>query len=255
MVKWRADFLLLFEENRTGKKREFLELLKKRWGDKIRITKTKMSHDVEIGMKMECYTEPAFMPFYLHAGPFPVERTSKLYSNSGLTFYTDLMSDSHASEQELFYEIFLTACKVLKPVFGSVQSTEWGTERESTRPCTDQAEYYQNPYLFCVEPPLSDYHFSDDSYIKAFYDFLRGDELTTKLAEVENVMSRSELVEIIRQHVEKVIESDDGGIGVLKGTGVQACYPRYFIRQELRRRGVQLKDGLSEQYAKEFGIK
>lgn len=244
MVEWKADFLLLFEGNRTGKKKEFLELLKN-WGERITIGK-ETEYGVEVLMKHK-EAEDSALPFYLLAAPDAIRGISGLY------FYTDSMSDSYPSEQELFYDIFLTVCKELKPIFGSAQSTEWGTDRESTRPCTDQAEYYQNPYLFCVEPPLSDYYFNDSSYINAFYDFLHSNELTTKLVEIERVVSRSELVGIIQQHVGEMIESDDGGIGVLKNN-VQAVYPRYFIRQELRRRGIQIEEGLAEQYAKEFKV-
>jgi hypothetical protein len=32
-------------------------------------------------------------------------------------------------------------------------------------------------------------------------------------------------------------------------------YPRYFIREELRKRGVKLEEGLAEKYAMMFGVK
>src|SRR3989338_7976660 len=99
MVEWRADFLLLFEGNRTGNKKEFLELLSHRLGDEIRVFNKQTDQGVELGMKTEGGAEPSYMPFYLNAGPFPVGRDSQLYSASGLYFYTDLMSDSHEPEQ------------------------------------------------------------------------------------------------------------------------------------------------------------
>lgn len=240
MVDIKANFILLFDDDSSGKSSEFLKLLKS-WSNRIRVG-SETDSGIEVGFLIKGH-EPShhYVPFYLNSGRVPIEKVSVLY------FYSDLMDDAHISELELFHDVFLTACKSLKPIYGSAEAT---IDRPH-RPVMDQAEYYRNPYLFCVEPPL----FNGEFDPKVFYSFLQDRGLASKLTEVESVMSRSELVEIIRRNVEKVVVNDDGGVGVLKNKIPQACYPRYFIRRELRRRGVQLSEGVAERYAREFGIK
>lgn len=241
MVDVRADFILLFDDGGSDKGSEFLKLSKKYWGDRTRIG-GKTDYGIEIGFRIKGYVPSNYyIPFYLNFGPIPVKKFSML------SFYSDVMDDAHISELELFHDIFLAACRDLKPVYGSAHPT---IDRPH-RPVMDQAEYYRNPYMFCVEPPLFNGGFDP----QVFYNFLQDKGLVAKFAEIEGVMSRSELVTMIRRNVERTVESDDGGVGVLKNKVPQACYPRYFISQELRRRGIQLPEGLAEKYATEFGIK
>jgi len=244
------EFILVFEKY-EGKEDEFLKLLTDNWSDKIKIGKG-TPYGTQIRVRMAEYSKPTYMVFGLDVGPMEVlpsgSPLSEMYKTSGLRFYTDTMSDDDAGENiKLFYDIFFTSCKRLKPIYGCAENSEWGMDSGKTRPCTDHAEYYQNPYLFCIEPPLFEFNFDDSE----FFNFMHDKEIIAKLNEIEQVMSRNELIGIIKQYVEKVIESDDGGIGVLK-KGVQACNPRFYIRRELRQKGIKLSDGLAEKYAKEY---
>lgn len=242
MVEVEGGMVLFFEQDSLKKGEEFLQLLREKWPGRVSIGKD-TEYGIEVKLQVQESTEPHYILFYL----IPGQIVPAIPKASVLTFEPYVLESIYEEEIDLFHEIFLEACLKLKPVFGSVHATMY----ELHRPLIDQAEYYQNPYLFCVEPPL----FFRDFDPKAFYDFLHNDGLVTKLAEIEEVMPREELTEIIRKHVERMVMSSDGGIGVLKNKVPQPCYPRYFIRQELRRRGFQLPEGLAEKYAAEFGIK
>lgn len=245
MVDIEANMLLFFENDRTGKKREFLELLAKKWGDRIKVgNETIHGREIEMRDTRRSSNAPYYLPFYLSAGPFTNDKASSIYTVSGLYLYSGVMNETYVEELELFHEIFLTACKELKPTFGTAE----GTEQGERRPVTDQAEYYGNPYLFCFEPPLFNPAFDPASFLV----FLHDKGLAAKLSKIERALDRSELVEIIRKHSERVVESEDGGVGVFKNHYPQAAYPRYFVRRELRRRGIELGEGLAEKYAKQM---
>lgn len=235
------DFIMIFNDDKIGKCNEFLQLLK-RWEGKVRIGKDTISgHEVYI--RTEELSKPTFILFYLSAWPLPVINTSRLVFRTAV----DIGYGQYADVVELFYDIFFTACKELKPVFGTADETIY-----DKRPCMDQCEYYQDPYLFCLEPPLFNYYNFDE--VKYVNEFFHNGKLFSKLNEIKRVMSRDELVGIIKKYSKKMIESDDGGIGIFKNEYPQAAYPRYFIRRELRKRGIQVEDGLAEQYAKELGV-
>lgn len=240
------DFILIFNDY-SRKEEEFLKLLS-RWSDRVTISK-----DRDYPITLKSVSEPVqHTRFGLNVGPitYVVSGETTVHHTSGLRFYVDTWNGNNEN-LELFHDIFLTACRELHPLLGTAELTEY----RDTRPCMDNAEYYKDPYMFCVEPPMFGPTGFGQSNHDAVIAFLNDGKTLSKLDEIRRVMSKSQLVEIIRQHVEKIVEGEDGGIGVLKGVGVQACYPRYFIRQELQRRGVQLPEGLAEKYAAEFGIK
>ena len=242
------DFILIFNDY-SGKEEEFLKLISTGTG---RVT---ISKDRDYPITLKSVSEPyQYTRFGLSVGPttYFVSGGNTSRHTSGLRLDVDVWSYNEEN-LELFHDIFLTACKELHPLFGTADSTEYG----DTRPCMDSAEYYKDPYMFCIEPPMfgpGSLGFEQSQH-DVLVAFLNDKNTVSKLDEAKKVMGRSELVEIISQHVERIVENDDGGIGVLKDGGVPACYPRFFVRQELRRRGVQLPDGLAESYAREFGIK
>ncbi len=246
-MSYETDFMLFFEEDYSGKLDGFLNVLRKMLGDKVDIGKaTKYGAEVFIKSYFYGVKEYGYMPFILSVGSDEARKTS------WLVFSTDVMDDDPESpNQKLFYDIFFASCKELKPVFGTAEPTEQNTDRENTRPCTDQAEYYKNPYLFCIEPPL--FGSGDFNPAQFSHDFFHRTDIVAKLAEIEKVMSRSELVAILKKHSEQMVESDDGGIGVFKKSW-QAVYPRYFVRKEIRKRGLELEEGLAEKYAEESGV-
>jgi len=102
-------------------------------------------------------------------------------------------------------------------------------------------------------------------YHKDLYKFLMvKEEDVTLLDKAPSLIKPSELYELIVKNRGdfKIIESK--GIGLIKAksdfwTSEEEkkfyVYPRYFIRKELKKRGLKIEDGLPEKYAKELGIK
>jgi hypothetical protein len=161
-------------------------------------------------------------------------------------------------------------------------------------------EYYRNPYLFCFDTDVR---------------LLFIDRFNEKIAEITKVISREEMVELVKKHSWDWVKIG-GSVGIiktrvfddlkyfklgkkslkfidekLKTRGAKLSeniekiikrirkkeanahdpygyvsysteldekgryiFPRYFIREELRKRGVKLEEGLAEKYAKELGI-
>ncbi len=102
-------------------------------------------------------------------------------------------------------------------------------------------EYYSDPYYFCFE-------------LKARYLFL--DELKDEINKIKKVLPKKELTELIKKNARKPILIGKG-IGILKtkyGAYEEPVYPRYFIRKELRKRGMQIEEGKAEEYAKRLGL-
>src|SRR3989338_2526083 len=130
-----------------------------------------------------CY----YVLFYHSSGPIP-----DLPNTSYLILEPYVLEYEHTAEVNLYHEIFFAACLKFKPVFGSVHPAMY----ELDRPVIDELEYYKNPYMFCFEPP-SFYRTFDP---KAFHDFLHDNSLVEKLAEIEKVMGRDELIKLIERH-------------------------------------------------------
>src|SRR3989344_2747350 len=138
-------------------------------------------------------------------------------------------------------------------------------------PPSSEIEYFQNPYLLCIEPKAK------RSRDRVSYDFLYKEPEIMKRA--KKLITPKEILGIIERHFSDEIKikhfSDEikikifekkKGIGFVKISPLRAgygawdyklriIYPRYFIRKELRRRGLKLKEGLAEKYAKELKIK
>lgn len=238
----KIDLIVVFEDSQiANKKGEFLQLLKRIGDDKVLIDNPMYG---EVRIRIANYSEPLYIPFSLYAWSLNYLKIS------GLNFSTDVMDWESNKDMNLFYNIFLTACKELKPAFGSAGDTTWNLSKPS-RPCWDQAEYYGDPYLFCVEPPLFDGGFDPKKFC---HEFLYNKDVISKLNEIKKVMSREELIKIIKKYSKKIIESDDGGVGILK-IKIQGVYPRYFIRRELRKMGIYLEEGLAEKDAKLYEVK
>lgn len=112
-------------------------------------------------------------------------------------------------------------------------------------------EYYHDPYYFC-KSPLSPHIDGIDSQ-----EYLHSED--KELEKFKNVLSKKELLAIIEKHTYKLFTFDDS-VAVLKtnsekhGKNENYVYPRYFIRKELRKRGVKLPKGKAEKYAKELGL-
>ena len=255
-----VDFVLFLEDKEFGNEKNFTNFLMRNWSNKIKIGE-KTQRGWEILLKINRHDEVANVPFYLEAKYY-----DKLKA-SALTFRTHFIDDSyykdpiinypHNPDNTMFYDIFFTACRELKPIYGYADET-----KDDERPCMDWAEYCKEPYLFCFEPPLFPhiliFGYNDQRVDKLFTDFIRNKDVIAKLEEIKEVMSRDELTDFIKKYSGqikysgKIVESDDGGIGILKNEYPQAAYPRYFIRRELRKRGIKLEEGLAEKYAKKL---
>ena len=98
-------------------------------------------------------------------------------------------------------------------------------------------EYHRDPYVFCI-----DFEFIGNIDID---EVLRSESLK----EIKQILPREELLELIEKHSDGIIKGREG-IGVIRNNldfeFVAYMYPRYFIRKELRRRGVKLKPGRTE---------
>ncbi|MCX9012676.1 MAG: hypothetical protein OIN66_16345 [Candidatus Methanoperedens sp.] len=92
-------------------------------------------------------------------------------------------------------------------------------------------EYHRDPYVFCTDNIL------ENEYID----------------EIKQILQRDELIELIEKYSDGIIRGNEG-IGVIRAPGGRAesgsygsyIYPRYFIRKEIRARGLKLKPGITE---------
>ena len=98
-------------------------------------------------------------------------------------------------------------------------------------------EYFSTPYYFCFE-------------LLADRGFLT--ELSGELAKIKKVLPELELLELIKKSTSDYLELS-GGIGIFRGINEEHI-PRYFIRKELRKRGITLPEGDAEKYAKQLGL-
>lgn len=250
-----VDFILIAEGKELGNKGSFINFLIKYWSDKVRVGKeTLYGHEIIIKKSRDSMDG---MFFYLNVA------YDEKKNVSGLSFSTESMDQSYHKDPVikysnnpdilLFYEIFFEACKYFGPTLAYADET-----KDDERPCMDWAEYYKDPFLFCLEPPLFISGEKKDDLDRFFNDFIRNKNVIAKLNEIKKVMSRDKLIDLIKKYSGQIkysgkfVESDDGGVGILKNDYPQAAYPRYFIRRELRKRGIQLEDGLAEKYAKKL---
>ena len=98
-----------------------------------------------------------------------------------------------------------------------------------------------------------------------FASFQDGDQFTHN--KISKFISAEEIKKIFvnnRNGFEVILPKKAGGIGVVKSYSLHrtsddnklfTVYPHYFIRKELKKRGLKIENGLPEKYAKELGIK
>jgi hypothetical protein len=112
----------------------------------------------------------------------------------------------------------------------------------------DLLEYNIDPYWFTIV--TTNFKFS----------------LTNKkeIDKIKGVMEPDEIKKFVKKYHGPFKLIEGTGIGLIKSNDCsyssdevkkRYVYPRYFIRKELRKRGLKLEDGLAEKYAKELGIK
>ncbi len=213
--------------------------------EKERFSKYDLGVPMEIHISLPISYNPSkFVGHVFLVGYRPAYEVKGKYCEL-ITFSNDTMGADYVPNVKFFIDLFFSTCKSLKPAFAC--AIEGGLEPQE-RPCFDYAEYYNNPYFFCVEPSLG------PSYSDYDVSFLNDKTVLAKLAEIKKVMSRSELLSLIQKHSKELTVNNGAGVGVLKDIGSDPVHPRYFIRKELRKRGVKLEDGYAEKYARERGL-
>lgn len=118
-------------------------------------------------------------------------------------------------------------------------------------------EYYKDPYFFCIEPPYENDQIIEDMDTS----FLEDSDTLNLLTKCRSVMTEEELISITQSKSSGFLKLPNG-LAVMRKPGSSLVgalksfvYPRYFIRKELRKIGVDIPEGLAEKYAKELGIK
>jgi hypothetical protein len=113
-------------------------------------------------------------------------------------------------------------------------------------------EYYADPYYFCLEPEES----IKEENKTIWYPFLKEENRKIdekKLNEIKKVLPKNRLLEIIEKHSDKTVRVRENIIVFRKKIedlpiGWRYVYPRYFVREEVRKLGVELPVGLAEIY-------
>ena len=92
--------------------------------------------------------------------------------------------------------------------------------------------------------------------------YSKPDQMPLEIKKAQKLIEKKELLSLIKKNTFASFETKSGGVGCWKieneakrGINSFFVYPRYFIRKELRKRGLKIEDGLPEKYAKEIGIK
>lgn len=221
-----------------------VNVLKAKYGNRFRLDKTTPS-----GVPLEIYLSLSDKPLEYHSfvvGSFFQQGANGHYYEIVRLSNSDGIIAAYEPNEYFIHELFLNICLGLNPLSGSAEET---ASRPEHRPYQDRAEYYRNPYFFGMEPSFG----PDMDYGKFDLSFLNDSGIAAKLAEFERALPRGELVELLRKHSAQVVESSDGGVGVVKGW-LYSAHPRYFVREELRARGVSIPDGVAELEARKYNI-
>jgi len=140
--------------------------------------------------------------------------------------------------------------ETLKIIIESIQKIQPNIAYFARECLTDsEYEYHSDHYYFCLE--AIDY--TNEKY-KAEEDlFLK--EKNKKLEEIKKVLPKEELFELIKKYSDKTIEQNKNIIVIRDGSKypykiANNVYPRYFIRKELRKKGIKLKEGEAENWFK-----
>jgi len=159
--------------------------------------------------------------------------------------------------------------------FRDLETAFIGNEHLEEMPRAD-FEYHANPYFFCFEiskaiskkemidliekhswEPIKNensigllrkFEFADKKY------WAKGEEsakLIQEKLESKAVTLSKDFMKNLTQKTESELQDYTADLDLRKGPFV---FPRYFVRKEVRKRGIELEEGLAEKYAKELGI-
>jgi hypothetical protein len=139
--------------------------------------------------------------------------------------------------------------ETLKILKESIQKIQPDIAYFGTEGLTDsEYEYHADPYYFCLE--ATDY---TNKNKPEEYLFLK--EKNKKLEEIKKILTKKELFELIKKYSDRTIEINNNLVVIRDGSRythkvASDIYPRYFIRKELRKRGIKLGEGEAEKYFK-----
>lgn len=92
--------------------------------------------------------------------------------------------------------------------------------------------------------------------------FLKTKELQVDMDNAKKVLDKKEIFSLIKKHSVDAFTTPCGGVGCWKirgehkeGFGSEFVYPYYFIREELRKRGLKIPEGLPERYKQALDIR
>ncbi|MBI2142204.1 hypothetical protein HYU15_01790 [Candidatus Woesearchaeota archaeon] len=148
----------------------------------------------------------------------------------------------HEDELKPFFDMCFDMCNEIDPLFAC-----GGNEiAVGDGPATTSLEHHRNPYFFCLEP------LDDPSYTAGF---LYDEAMLKKVSEIAKVWPRDELIELLRTCCGRVGVGPYGGVTVVKGDDSDLIERvRFIMPREVRKRGVDLAEGIIEKYAKESEI-
>lgn len=237
-------FEMLFDKNEVDKTNkliqanmsEFLRLDGARDGD-LKPTKdyVNASFTYPAAPGMPKYEVPPFNWHYRIEGKYAV-----------YTYLADVSPTSKGWDAlpYVMRNIFLSLASILEPIVGFEIRDSVLTDAES------EYEYFRDSFMFCANPWLKGMPLSRR------FEFMTDSSFLNEVALAKKTISKQDLVKIIRKHCKKTV-AGKLGIGIYKGKYDDhecSVVPRFFIREELRRRGVNLKEGFVEAYVKKFGL-
>lgn len=242
------DFILFFDEGRD-RSADFLRFLPDFLGDKIRIGEVSGSSADFSLLNLESLRNYSSVSYRDGVISWGVSKGSGL---SFVSFKPDLASFEADLNYMLFIRLFFASCKRLGACYGFADQAE-----KDRRPLTDRGEFCSDPFLFCLEPPFLE----NMDGLPALKGFLNSDDTKSRLSEIRKVMGVEELLKLMRKYSFSVVVGE-AGVGVhkidphasLPKKGPPAVFPRFFVRRELRRRGVDLGRGWAEKYAEYYQI-
>lgn len=161
----------------------------------------------------------------------------------------------HEEDEKPFFDMCFDLCSSIDPLYGIGDN---GICVYDYGPAWAAVEHYRDPYFFCLDPRQSLENQRQNTVRHIADEFIYDKDALNKIAEIRKVLSLDELVNLLRKNCKKVAIGPKGGVTVWKGEEgdtASAVSLRYFLAQEVRRRGVHLEEGSAEQYAKELGIK
>jgi hypothetical protein len=146
-------------------------------------------------------------------------------------------------QQTAFLEFCFDVCREVDPLHamaGTELDSEYGFAWEAV-------EHHRNAYFFCLDTKR------DDGIPE---EVIRSGKARKKVEEIEKKLSFDRLTKLLEIYSKKVSISPNRGVTIFKGDStMDAVALRYYLVNEVRKKGIDLEVGSAEEYAKVLGIK